>query len=169
MDSAARLDQLVDAYFEELLKLNPLLATFIGDPRYNDQLPNSLGPEHRALVRATNARYLAAARQIDAAQLPASKLITHEIFVRTDAPRKASDLITCCRQTGRWPADDDGRARCRRQRAAVRDAQGLRGPARRIDGFVVRIDQAVANMREGSRAASCSRRSSCRRSCRVER
>ena len=34
------------------LQLNPLLATFIGDSRYNDRLPNSIGPEHRARVRA---------------------------------------------------------------------------------------------------------------------
>ncbi|MCZ6559490.1 MAG: DUF885 domain-containing protein, partial [Gammaproteobacteria bacterium] len=45
-DQSAALDELVEAYFEELLVLNPLYATFIGDNRYNDRLANSLSPEH---------------------------------------------------------------------------------------------------------------------------
>ena len=52
-EPAVQLDDLVEAYFEDELELNPLLATFIGDHRYDDQLPNILGPEQRALARAT--------------------------------------------------------------------------------------------------------------------
>ena len=57
-----RLDALFEAYFEESLRMNPLLATFIGDDRYDDRLPNSIGPEHLAATRAFNERYLAAIR-----------------------------------------------------------------------------------------------------------
>ena len=32
-----RLAALFDAYFEDYLRLNPVLATSIGDPRYNDR------------------------------------------------------------------------------------------------------------------------------------
>jgi len=39
-DKAAQLNALYDQYWEEVLKLNPLQATFQGDPRYNDQMPN---------------------------------------------------------------------------------------------------------------------------------
>ncbi len=47
-----RLDALFEQYFEDTLQLNPLLATFIGDHRYDDQLPNSIGPEYLAASRA---------------------------------------------------------------------------------------------------------------------
>jgi len=151
-DPGAQLDQLVDAYFEELLKLNPLLATFIGDPRYNDQLPNSLGPEHRALMRETNARYLVAAKAIDATQLPASKLITHEIFVRelerSEQGERFPDQLLPINQAG-------GLLTTMAALGAGDNAQPFVTPQdydnwlKRIDGFVVWIDQAIANMREG--------------------
>ncbi|HLM52592.1 MAG TPA: DUF885 domain-containing protein, partial [Pseudoxanthomonas sp.] len=37
---AARLTALYHQYWEEQLKLNPVQATFQGDPRYNDLLPD---------------------------------------------------------------------------------------------------------------------------------
>src|SRR5688500_14939530 len=48
---AAQLNQLYTQYWEESLKLNPLRATFQGDPRYNDQLPNFLSAEYREKSR----------------------------------------------------------------------------------------------------------------------
>src|SRR6185503_10452321 len=48
---ARQLVALYAEYWEENLKLNPLQATQIGDPRYNDQLPNSLSPEYRERLR----------------------------------------------------------------------------------------------------------------------
>ena len=43
---------LLDDYYEEGLKLNPLTATFAGDNRYNDLLPNTLSDEHVANSKA---------------------------------------------------------------------------------------------------------------------
>ncbi len=45
---AQRLDALYAQYWEESLKLNPIQATFQGDPRYNDQLPDFGSAEYRA-------------------------------------------------------------------------------------------------------------------------
>jgi uncharacterized protein (DUF885 family) len=149
---AARLDALVEDYFEEQLELNPLLATFIGDARYNDRLPNSLGAEHRALVLSTNQRYLTAARAIDGARLPAAERITHEIFVR-ELERalagerfpahllpinQASSLLTTMAALG---AGDNAQPF-----ATVQDYESWLA---RLDGYVVWLDQAIANMREG--------------------
>src|SRR3546814_11456679 len=44
-DKAARLDALYEQYWEELLKLNPLQATFQGDNRSTDQLPDFNSPQ----------------------------------------------------------------------------------------------------------------------------
>jgi hypothetical protein len=57
--AARRAQQLASLYaefWEENLKLNPIQATMIGDPRYNDQLPNSLSAEHRARAPAPGSR-----------------------------------------------------------------------------------------------------------------
>ena len=52
---AQSLHDLVEAYFEEYLQLDPIEATFIGDPRYNDQLPNDIAPEAVANGEAAGA------------------------------------------------------------------------------------------------------------------
>src|SRR5512137_1745405 len=64
-DAKQRLDALFENYFEDDLRANPLRATYIGDHRYDDQLPNSIGPEYLAAAHALNQKYLAAIRAID--------------------------------------------------------------------------------------------------------
>jgi uncharacterized protein (DUF885 family) len=151
-DPAARLNELVEAYFEDLLELNPLLATFIGDDRYDDKLPNSLGPEHRARVLATNQRYLAAARAIDATRLTGSDLITHEVFVR-ELEREVQgerfpDYLLPVNQAGSllMTMASLGAGDNAQPFANVKDYTNWLS---RLDGYVVWIDQAIANMREG--------------------
>ena len=39
------LDNVVVGYFDRVLELNPTLASYIGDYRYNDRLENNLGRE----------------------------------------------------------------------------------------------------------------------------
>ena len=41
------LHQLAHEYWEGVLRRSPILATFLGDSRYNDQLPD-IGPVARA-------------------------------------------------------------------------------------------------------------------------
>src|SRR5512137_1510780 len=66
-DAGTELHALFERYFEDQLRLNPLLATYIGDHRYDDRLPNSIGPQYRAEVKARNGRYLDEGRAIDQA------------------------------------------------------------------------------------------------------
>lgn len=44
-------DSLTEKYYQEGLKLNPLDATFQGDNRYNDTLPNFLSPEYEKRIK----------------------------------------------------------------------------------------------------------------------
>ena len=50
-DSAA-LHRLFEDYFERQMQLNPLIATFIGDHRYDDKLTNNISPEQRENAKA---------------------------------------------------------------------------------------------------------------------
>ena len=55
---ATRLNALYEQYWEELLKLNPLQATFQGDNRYNDQLPDTLSAQYRQQMHDFTTRWL---------------------------------------------------------------------------------------------------------------
>jgi uncharacterized protein (DUF885 family) len=81
-DKAARLNALYDQYWEEQLKLNPLAATFQGDPRYNDQLPNFFSAEYREQGRAFTERWLKTIESVGADGLEGQDLLSYEIFVR---------------------------------------------------------------------------------------
>jgi uncharacterized protein (DUF885 family) len=151
-DAGAELNALVDRYFEELLVLNPILATYIGDHRYDDSLPNGIGPEERAKQDELNARYLAAARQIDANALDNADRISLEIFLREReralAAERFPDFLIPIDQTGGvltvMPAFGSGTNA--QPFATVEDYDRW---LKRVDGLIVWMDQAIANMREG--------------------
>src|SRR3546814_13862829 len=81
-DKAARLDALYEQYWEELLKLNPLQATFQGDNRYNDQLPDFYSAKFRANSHDCNTRWLQKIEAVGSEGLSGQDLLSYEIFVR---------------------------------------------------------------------------------------
>jgi uncharacterized protein (DUF885 family) len=81
-DRAAALIALYDEYWEENLALNPVLATFIGDGRYNAKLPDLGSAAHRDAVHAFMEKWLARAESISTAGLEGQDLLNHQIFVR---------------------------------------------------------------------------------------
>jgi len=81
-DPNGQLAAMFAEYFEDVLKLSPLTATFIGDPRYNDRLDDLASLEYRDAQKALNERYLARARQLDPDRLDASSRLSWEVFVR---------------------------------------------------------------------------------------
>jgi len=79
---AAQLEQLYTDYWEASLKLNPITATFIGDARYNDQLPNFFTAEYRRQQHDFNQSWLDKAEAIDGSVLEGQARISYDIFVR---------------------------------------------------------------------------------------
>lgn len=77
---SAELNALVEEYFEGALAFNPLLATSIGDDRYNHQLANSISPEYREKYEAFNREYLDRLLSIDASVLQGQDRLTYESF-----------------------------------------------------------------------------------------
>jgi uncharacterized protein (DUF885 family) len=69
-------------FWEEFLALYPQQATFVGDSRYNDQLPNMLAPAFRERERAFNRRWLERIGGIDTAALGDAEKLSVEIFRR---------------------------------------------------------------------------------------
>lgn len=80
--AARQLSQIYADYWEAALQRNPVQATFIGDHRYNDRLPNFLAPEYREETRRFAAEWLAKAQAVDAGGLAGQDRLSYEIFVR---------------------------------------------------------------------------------------
>ncbi len=122
--TSEQLNALFEQYFEEYLKMNPLLATYIGDNRYNDQLPNFISPEYLARQHDMNERYLAAIRKFDPATLSGEDRISYEIFLRERMRQQESerfpDQLLPLAQTGglptMMPSLGSGRTRSRSSR-----------------------------------------------------
>ena len=152
-DTRQRLDALFESYFEDSLRANPLLATYIGDHRYDDQLPNSIGPQYLADAHALNQKYLAAIRALDPDSLSPADRISYDIFLyeREREARgerfpfhllpinQAGSLLTV------MPALGSGTSA--QPFASVADYEHW---LQRLDGLAVWMDQAVVNMREGA-------------------
>ncbi|MBW8311318.1 MAG: DUF885 family protein [Rhizobium sp.] len=81
-ERAAQLSQLYADYWEASLALNPLNATFVGDPRYNDQMPNLFAAEFRSKEATFNREWLGRAQAIGSDGLQGQDLLSYQIFVR---------------------------------------------------------------------------------------
>jgi uncharacterized protein (DUF885 family) len=79
-DRAAQLNALYAEYWEGYLKLNPITATFAGDPRYNAELPNFLSAEFEKQSGDFHKKYLDAARAIGTEGLTGQDRLSYDIF-----------------------------------------------------------------------------------------
>jgi uncharacterized protein (DUF885 family) len=151
---AAALEALYESFFEEQLRLSPVLATYLGDERYNAELENPASPEYVASLIDLNQRYLERARSVDADQLAGSARISRDIFVRErelalEGLRFPARLL---------PIDQmDSLATTIAVFGSGAGAQPFRNALdydnflARADRFVVWVDSAIAAMREGMR------------------
>jgi uncharacterized protein (DUF885 family) len=74
------LNQLVEEYFERVLQLNPVVATDIGDSRYDDRFANDISEQWVAEALALEQEYLKRVNEIDANKLTAADRLTYDIF-----------------------------------------------------------------------------------------
>lgn len=153
--AAPRLDALVESYWEDLILLNPIMATAVGDDRYDDRLPNLLSAEHRAALRAHVERYLRELAKIDRSRLTGQDRLSHDVL------RHELELQLEGLSFPEWmiPVHQFGDALTfLAMLASGKGIQPFRTP-KDYDAFHARlghalplIDQVVANMREGVRA-----------------
>ncbi|PPU78093.1 DUF885 domain-containing protein [Xanthomonas cucurbitae] len=82
LTKAQQLNLLYDQYWDASLKLNPLQATFQGESRYNDQLPNFLSPAFRQQSHEFTVLWLGKAEALGPDGLSGQDLLSYQIFVR---------------------------------------------------------------------------------------
>lgn len=79
---AAQLDRLYEDYWDASMRLNPLQATFQGDARYNDELPNILSAAWRQQSHDFTLEWLGKVEKIGSDGLQGQDLLSYEMFVR---------------------------------------------------------------------------------------
>jgi uncharacterized protein (DUF885 family) len=87
-DAAARLHALFDRAWERDLQQDPLLATYLGDTRYNDRWPD-ISPAAREASDAADRAVLAELHAIPKAALPPGEQLNYELFEREYSERLA--------------------------------------------------------------------------------
>jgi uncharacterized protein (DUF885 family) len=152
---AQRLNALYEQYWEESLKLNPLQATFQGDPRYNDQLPDFGSKQFRDEARAFTERWLKTIESVGPDGLSGQDLLSYEIFVR-DAKislegERFPGWMMPVNQMGSIPmfAVQMGSGTGAQPFKTIKDYENWLARGNRLP---VLIDTSIANMREGMKA-----------------
>lgn len=78
--STKAFNEMLNNYYEDGLKLNPLAATFSGDHRYNDYFPNLLSDEYRKELKNYYTKYLEALSKFDDNKLSKSEQMSKSIL-----------------------------------------------------------------------------------------
>jgi uncharacterized protein (DUF885 family) len=151
-DKAATLDRLYEQFWQEGLELNPLQATFQGDARYNDELPNFLSADYRKRSHAFTTRWLKKVQALGPAGLDGEDLISYEIFVHD------AQFALQGEQFPGWMLPVNQFSNLANLAATLGSGNGAQ-PFRtvqdydnwheRASGLPAIFDQAIANMREG--------------------
>jgi len=152
---AAQLNTMYAEFWEENLKLDPITATFAGDPRYNGELPNILSLDYENQSRAFHQKYLDRARAIGTGGLTGQDRLSYDIFTLNresaleelqfpDRLLPIDQFYNIANSFAQFGSGTSGQPF-----ATVKDyddwlKRGAQGP--------VIFDQAIANMREGVKA-----------------
>jgi uncharacterized protein (DUF885 family) len=83
LNKAQQLEKMYADYWEASLKRNPIQATYVGDTRYNDQLPNFFAPKYRDESIEFARNWLKKFEAIDANDVGGQTRLSYDIMVRS--------------------------------------------------------------------------------------
>lgn len=145
-------NSMLDNYYEDGLKLNPLIATMAGDNRYNDQFPDVLSSEHKAKVKAYYQNYKATLDQYKDHDLSASEKMTKAVMrwdcdVNLEMFTFQKDLMPIDQM---WsPHLMVGQLASGASAQPFKTVQDYRNWQKRVDGYLDWLHSAEKNMRIG--------------------
>jgi uncharacterized protein (DUF885 family) len=150
---ARRLHELFDSYFEQRLELFPLLATSIGDSRYDDRFEVQISPEWIRRFEKLERDALERISAIDRSRLPAKDRLSYDVFKSAReleiAGFRFPDELLPLNQFFSVP-NSFAQLGSGKGIHPFRTVQDYDNFLRRMDGFVAWTDQAIVNMREGA-------------------
>ena len=148
-----RLADLVGAYEREVAPYYPFTASERGARQYDRVLANDIGEDYRSGLKELCARYRHDLRRVDRSTLNDPDRLTHDIFAHrletcVESFRFSWHLLPVNQVGNSWPSRFPivGAGKGVHPFKTARNYEDFLG---RIDGFVVWMDTAIANMRVG--------------------
>lgn len=150
---SATFDSILDNYYEDGLKLNPISATTSGDMRYNDQFPDFLSESYRDSLKSYYERYQDAAEDIDDSALSETEHLSKEILLW----ECELNLETLTFDKDKYMPIDQmwsvnlfmGQLASGAGSQPFKTTQDYENWLKRVDGFLTWMNTAENNMREG--------------------
>ena len=81
-EESQKLNKLFEDYFEELIQLFPIYASYIGDKRYDDKFANDISENHRNQQKGLFNKYLSQISEINRDLLKGQDRLSYDIFKR---------------------------------------------------------------------------------------
>ncbi len=150
--SQTHVQVMLNSYYEEYLKLNPTVATFKGDYRYNDRIENTISQPYLEQSAALYSRYLDSLKKYSVTQLSPRDFVSYRIFqYELERNIEAMKFNTHLRPVSqmfdfRISFSQMGAGSSTHPFKTVKDYDDF---LKRINGFVAWTDTAIANMRKG--------------------
>jgi uncharacterized protein (DUF885 family) len=145
-------NKMLDNYYEDYLKFNPLEATQISDTRYNDQLPNDISEGFRNEMRAFYKRYQDSLQSFNRSQLTPQEqtsydILLHETKIHQELLDFRDNLMPVQQFWGMTLTMPQlGSGQSFQPFKTVKDYDDF---LKRIDAFTFWVDTAIVNMRKG--------------------
>lgn len=152
----ADFNKMLNNYYEEGLKLNPLSATFSGDTRYNDSFPNFLSDEYISQLKTYFTTYKEEASKFEDADLSETEkmskaVILWECNINLEAISFKNNLYFPIDQM--WSVNlMMGQLASGSSAQPFKTVEDYNNWVRRVDGFVVWLNTAESRMKEGMAA-----------------
>ncbi|MBY6186720.1 DUF885 domain-containing protein [Marinobacter hydrocarbonoclasticus] len=151
--ASAQYQALAEQYFDELIALNPVMATFVGERRFNNRLANNLSDEYLKSRHELNAGFLKQLQAIDMDALSdadklSAKVLKYELEMALVDETYPSRFLPMNQFYSRVISFVQlGSGESAQPFETVEDYDNFIG---RINDFSVWIDSAIARMDEGS-------------------
>lgn len=151
-EAAARLNEIVEKYYDDYLALNPWTATAQGDHRYDANFGDYVSLAWMADSLAIEQEALEKLQSLKAGKLRGEDLVTYEAFrfgreINVEGYRFPSELLPI--QQFSNLASSFAVAGSGKGVQPFRNVQDYDNFLARMDGFAAWADQSIANMRDG--------------------
>jgi len=150
---SAQFDSILNNYYEDGLKLNPISATTSGDMRYNDQFPNMLSSEYEDSLRNYYKKYQERASSISDEDLSETEKMSKEVLLWECDMNLASMEF---KKPKYMPIDQMwsvnlfmGQLASGAGAQPFKTVEDYENWLKRVDGFLSWMNSAEENMREG--------------------
>lgn len=151
-DTSVAFNDLLDAYYEDGLRLNPLGATMTGDNRYNDKFPNALSADYKKDVERFYKKYRTAVEGYDNATLSDTEKMSKEVLlwdidINLEGMKYKKDLMPIDQM---WsPHLMFGQLASGASAQPFQTVQDYRNWEARVDEYLVWLNSTETNMRTG--------------------